>query len=149
MVVYGVTLYLQTQIPQTLYYASFSKYNKKIPIIANTLQVYNKEWLAFSNILTTNENANKMGDTETNINIIEKGIKNDKPFIRMSKDQSLKMNKIGYIYEIIDTDTFLPFPTKNNIYKYFTVKPIKINRVLEVPNILNQLKQLNIQIDLI
>jgi hypothetical protein len=59
------------------------------------------------------------------------------------------MNKNGYIYEISATENFLPFPTKNNVYKYFTVRPIKINRILNIDNILAQLKILGIIIEII
>ena len=67
----------------------------------------------------------------------------------MTKEQYKLMNKNGYIYEITLTENFLPFPTKNNVYKYFTVKPIKINRILEIDNILVQLKKLGIILEII
>jgi hypothetical protein len=141
-------LHIQTSVPDILYYSSFTKYDKKIPIIANTIQAYSQEWLSLSSILNTNySNINKIDDAQNLI--LEKGIRNNKPYIKLNKDQTLQLSKIGYIYEIYQTENFLPFPTKNNIYKYFTVKPIKINRMIEIPNIIDQLKQLNINIDIL
>jgi hypothetical protein len=135
---------IQTDIPNTLYYASFIKYDKKIPILQNTIFVYTEEWLALSSILSSNDNLNKINDVSTNV---EKGLnKNGNLYLKLSKDQIRKFNNIGYLYEIVNTEIFLPFPTKNNIYKYFTVKPIKINRVLEINNIYNQIRQFNIDI---
>ena len=40
----------------------------------------------------------------------------------------------------------LPYPSKNNIYKYLTMKSIKINRTIAIKNIINQIKDLNISI---
>ncbi len=142
-----IELHLQTQIPQTLYYASFVKYDKKIPILSNTIYTYPQEWLALSSILATSDNINKLND-DTQANV-EKGInKQGQTYIKLTKTQSKKMSTPGYIYEISQTENFLPFPTKNNVYKYFTVKPIKINRMLVIDNVLQQLKKLNIQIDI-
>lgn len=140
------TLELQSQmdIPETLYYASFIKYNKKIPIMSTILYAYTQEWLSLSSILLTLNNMNKINDISSNN--IEKGIKNNRQYIKLTKLQADRMKDAGYIYEIKDTYNFLPFPTKNNVYKYFTVRPIKINRVLEIDNVIDQLKQLNIDI---
>jgi len=134
----------QIQPPNTLYYASFTKYDKKIPILQNIIYTYTEEWLSLSSILSSDNNLNKIDDTSINV---EKGIKkNGDIYLKLSKEQIRKLNNIGYLYEIINTDYFLPFPTKNNIYKYFTIKPIQINRVLQIDNIFNQIKQLNITI---
>jgi len=134
----------QIQIPSILYYASFIKYDKKIPILNNIIYTYTEEWLALSAILTSEDNLNKIEDISTNV---EKGInKNGNIYIRLSKDQIKKFNNTGYLYEITNTETFLPAPTKNNIYKYFSIKSIKINRVLEIDNVFNQIKQLKINI---
>ena len=142
-----IELNCQTNIPDILYYASFIKYEKKIPIMANPIQVYSQEWLALSSILLSSDNINKINDDTPNN--IEKGVnKNGKPYINITKDQSKKLNKIGYIYEIVKTEYFLPFPTKTNVYKYFTAKPVKINRALVIDNILKQLKELNIIINI-
>jgi hypothetical protein len=142
-----IELNCQTNIPDILYYASFVKYEKKIPIMTNLIQVYSQEWLALSSILLSSDNINKINDDIPNN--IEKGLnKNGKPFINITRDQSKKLNKIGYIYEITKTEYFLPYPTKTNVYKYFTAKPVKINRALVIDNILKQLKELNIIINI-
>jgi len=134
----------QIQIPDILYYASFIKYDKKIPILNNIVYTYTEEWLALSSILISDNNLNKINDTSTNV---EKGInKNGSIYLKLSKDQIKKFNNIGYLYEITNTESFLPSPTKNNIYKYLTIKPIKINRVLQINNIFDQIKQLKINI---
>jgi hypothetical protein len=118
-IVNTIELNFQSSIPDILYYASFYKYEKKIPIICNSIQAYNKEWLALSNILNTLDAFNKKeNENENNNKNLEKGVKGDKTFIKMSKEQSKYMNKLGYIYEIIHTENFLPFPSKHNIYKY-------------------------------
>jgi hypothetical protein len=147
-----IELYSQISIPDVLYYASFIKYEKKIPIICNSLNAYNKEWLALSNILTTDQNLKKFNsitvNNETNLNNLEKGVNENGPFIRMNKEQFKQLSKSGYIYEIINTENFMPSPSKYNVYKYFTVKPVKINRVLQIDNILTQFKNLKINIEL-
>ena len=149
-VINTIELNQQIDIPEIVYYASFVKYEKKIPIMSNMICSYTKEWLALSSILITdptlhkvNQNINEQVNNESNL---EKGVNNNGEFIRMNKEQAKKMQKGGYIYEIINTENFMPYPTKRNIYKYFTVKPIKINRVLYIDNIFNQLKKLNVNI---
>lgn len=139
-------LCFQTAVPEKLYYASFIKYDKKIPVLTSMTYGYTQEWLALSSILLSLDDVNQINKTTNNIN---KGIKDNKPFIKLSKEQFNLMSKNGYIYEICSTDNFLPYPSKNNIYKYFTIKPIKFNRVLEINNIITQLKQLGIFIDII
>lgn len=137
-------LMIQIEIPTVLYYASFTKYDKKIPILNQTIYTYTEEWLALCSILSSENNINKLEDTQINV---EKGLnKNGNFYLKLSKDQVKKFNNKGYLYEIILTDIFLPCPTKNNIYKYFTNKPIKINRVLNINNIFNQIKNFKIDI---
>jgi len=136
-------LIYQVKIPNVLFYASFIKYEKKIPIMQNMIFSYNEEWLALSSILVSDDNTNKLNEISSNV---EKGMNKNGSYIKLSKEQVKKFNTNGYIYEITNTDYFLPFPTKNNLYKYFTVKPIKINRVLYIDNIIDQLKHLKINI---
>ena len=147
-----IELNSQIDIPDILYYASFAKYEKKIPIMSNIINTYTKEWLALGSILITDPSLHKINqdinEQMTNDANLEKGVNNNGQFIRMNKEQSKKMSKGGYIYEIISTENFMPYPTKRNVYKYFTVKPIKINRVLYVDNILDQLKKLNVNIEI-
>ena len=138
-----IELYLQIQIPNILYYSTFNKYEKKIPILSEPLYLYNKEWLAITNILNTSHLNNINVDND---NDIVKGIKNDKPYIMITKNQFKRLSKSGYIYEIIDTTNFLPYPSKHNIYKYLTMKSIKINRTIHIQNIINQIEDLNISI---
>ena len=142
-----IELNIQTSIPDVLYFASFVKYEKKIPILNNTIQTYQQEWLALSSILVS-ESSNSNSNTDC-LNGVEKGVKDGKAYLKMSKDQIKKMSKMGYIYEITNTEYFLPFPSKHNVYKYFTVKPIKINRALELHNVVEQIKKLNINIDIV
>jgi hypothetical protein len=137
-------LMIQIKIPDVLYYASFTKYDKKIPILNQTIYTYTEEWLALSSILASENNLNKLEDNQSNV---EKGLnKNGKFYLKLSKDQIKKFNNKGYLYEILMTDIFLPCPTKNNIYKYLTIKPIKINRILDINNILGQIKEFKIDI---
>jgi hypothetical protein len=146
MILNTINLNYQVSIPDKLYYASFIKYEKKIPIISDYIIVYSQEWLALTGILNTSDKINNNDNSDNNI---EKGILKGIPFIKVSNAQEKKMKQKGYIYEIIDTENFLPFPTKNDIYKYFTTKPIKINRSLNLNNILSELKKLNVNINLI
>jgi hypothetical protein len=144
-----IELFSQTKIPESLFYASFTKYDKKIPNMTNIIHAYSEEWIALASILSTSELINSKDDDKSNTNV-EKGVnKSGKPYIKINKEQSKRLNKKGYIYEITTTDNFLPFPTKNNVYKYFTVKPIKINRILEIDNIISQLKKMNIIVEVI
>jgi len=133
-----IELYTQNVKPSSLFYASFTKYDKKIPILSNYIIVYTDEWLSLSSIL--------YNDTT---NSIKKGIKDNIHYIKLTKDQYNNMSRSGYIYEIDNLDNFLPFPNKYNIYKYLTIKPIKINRSILIENIINQLKTFNISIELI
>ena len=116
---------------------------KKIPILSEPLYLYNKEWLAITNILNTSHLNNINVDND---NDIVKGIKNNKPYIMITNNQYNRLSKSGYIYEIIDTTDFLPYPSKHNIYKYLTMKSIKINRTIYIKNIINQIKNLNISV---
>lgn len=141
-----IELFTQSNVPDILYYASFVKYTKKIPIMTNIIYAYSQEWITLSSILLSLTEINKIQDVNTNV---EKGIKYNKQYIKLTKDQAKKMDGIGYIYEISDTTSFLPYPTKNNIYKYFTVQPIKVSRVIEIKNIIDQLKQLGVNIIII
>lgn len=131
MIVTTIELYINTIIPEKLYFASFHKYDKKIPILVNSIQTYTNEWLALSSILD---------------NSIKKNEKDGKLFLYLTKIQYEKMSNNGYIYEITSIEDFLPFPNKNNIYKYFTIKSIKFNRFLIINNIIDQLKKLNVNI---
>ena len=141
-------LITQTSIPNVLYYASFIKYNKTIKINQSSqICAYIKEWLALSSVLSTINNSNKTND-DTTSTIIEKGTNNEKTYIKISKAQAKLLSDKAYIYEIIQTDIFVPYPTKKNIYKYVTARPIKINRVLDIPNVLEQLKQLKVKIEI-
>jgi hypothetical protein len=149
-VINTIELNQQIEIPEIVYYASFIKYEKKIPIMSNMIYAYTKEWLALGSILITdpilhkvNQDNNYQINNESNL---EKGINNNGQFIRMNKEQAKKIQKGGYIYEIINTENFMPYPSKRNIYKYFTVKPIKINRVLYIDNVFDQLKNLKINV---
>jgi uncharacterized ubiquitin-like protein YukD len=115
----------------------------------NQTYAYDKEWLALTSVLATSDNLNKSNENTTSTTI-EKGIKNEKTYIKISNEQAklLSSEKKAYIYEITQTDIFLPYPTKKTIYKYFTVRPIKINRVLEIPNVLEQIKKLKIKVEI-
>lgn len=144
LIINTLELYTSIELPQALYYASFIEYNKKIPILTNAIFAYSEEWLALSSILTTLNDLNKISDIQ--IKDIKKWTANNEQFIKLSKIQANKLKENGFIYEIIDTDNFLPYPTKNNLYKFFTVKPIKINRVIKIDNIIEQMKKLNINI---
>lgn len=129
-------LITQIDIPNILYYASFIEYDKKIPILNDILIAYTEEWLALSSILSIDNTQN-----------IEKGLnKNGELYLKLTKEQFKKYDNSGYLYEIYITDNFLPYPTKNNIYKYFSNKSIKINRILKIKNIINQIKEFNIDI---
>jgi hypothetical protein len=138
-----IELNLQIKIPNILYYSTFNKYEKKIPVLSEPLYLYNNEWLALTNILNTSHLNNINVDND---NDIVKGIKNNKPYIVITQNQLTRLSKAGYIYEIIDTTNFLPYPSKNNVYKYLTMKPIKINRTIYIKNIINQIKNLNISV---
>ena len=145
-----IELNTQIDIPDILYIVSDSKYDKKIPInnlsnINNFLIAYNDEWLALTsphiiniNILNPNEPFN-----------IIKGIKKNKPFIKINNNNIKILQNKFYLYEIINTDNFIAYPSKKNIYKYITSKFIKINRILEITNLYKQILDLDIDIEII
>lgn len=123
----------QTSNPDTLYYASFTKFDKKVPTLSTTLLAYPLDWLALLYIINDEH--------------IKKGIKNDIPYVILNKDQRQKLNKSCYLYEIIKTEQFIPIPSGDTVYKYCTLHPPKINRMLEINNIINQLKDLSVNIN--
>lgn len=121
----------QTSVPDVLYYASTTKYNKKIPIISNPLIAYNMDWIALVSIFDIH---------------IKKGMKQNNSYITLDKEQYNKLNQECYLYEITNTSSFIPCLYGNILYKYKTLQPIKINRVVKIDNIIIQLKNLNIDI---
>ena len=97
-----IELNSQTEIPNILYYSTFNKYDKKIPILSEPIYLYNNEWLALTNILNTSH----INNINVDNNDIIKGIKNNKPYIIITNNQLTRLSKSGYIYEIIDTSCF-------------------------------------------
>ena len=126
--------------PKILYYCSNINYNKKITLNNNNdeyyISLYTEDWISI---------VSPYIDEKITLNI-QKGIKNKKKYVKLSNDNIKILNKKLYLYEIIDTNYCLPFPSKNNIYKYITSKQIKINRMIEINNIIEHLKKLNIDI---
>ena len=137
-IINSIELFYQNIKPLTLYYASFRKYDKKIPIFNNHIIAYTDEWLALSSILYNDNN-----------DLIKKGVSNNQQYINLTKDQFKNMSNNGYIYEINDVDNFIPYPNTSCIYKFLTVKPIKFEKNIAINNIVLQLQKLNINIKLI
>jgi len=142
---------IQIDIPKTLYFVCDLKYDKKIPLnnlitnnITNYITVYNEEWLAL-----TSPNINNLNTLKTiNINDfnIIKGITKKKSYIKITNDIIKIIKNKFYLYEITDTFQFIAYPSKNNIYKYITAKPIKFNRILELSNLYDQIIDIGIDI---
>ena len=136
-----IELSIHIKFPSILYYASFVKYDKQIPVMSDYIFCYTYEWVALTALST---------------NSIMKKIKNNNNiFITINKTQYNEFLKPCYIYEITNIDNCLPYPsfiqdknniTKYNVYKYVTIKPLKFNRFLYINNIIKQIKNLNIYI---
>jgi len=145
-----IELNIQFDIPDTLYFVSDIKYDKKIPINNlffnnnNYNIAFNEEWLALTSPNIQNLNTLK------NINIndfnIIKGISKKKSFIKINNDIIKYLKNKFYLYEIINTEFFIAYPSKKNIYKFITSKPIKFNRLLEINNLYNQIIDIGIDI---
>lgn len=136
----SINIIYQVEIPDTFYFCSTIYYEKKISQINNNesyITVYAKEWLAITS---------PQIDKTNNILSLQKGIKKKKPFVKISNNDILKLKKKFYLYEISDVDIFVPLPSKNEIYKYITSKPIKYNRIIEIFNLFNEFEKLNINI---
>ena len=142
-----IELNTQINIPDILYIVTDQKYDKKIPInnisnINNFLIAYDEEWLALTSPHITN--INNLNPDES-FNII-KGLKKKKPFIKINNNIIKTLQNKYYLYEIDNTNNFIAYPSKKEIYKYITSKFIKINRVLEINNLYNQIQELEINI---
>ena len=133
-----IELFYSIKIPDKLYFSSFNKYEKKIPILSLYNICYTLEWLSLGSILNNN-----------NENIIKKEIKNNIKHIYLTKEQYNKMSSRCYLYEIENINNFIPYPNKNNIYKYISLKPLKIGKSIYIDNIINKLNDNNIVINIV
>ena len=139
-IIKSIELNYHNDKPKILYHCSNINYKKKIILDNNIddcyISSYTEDWIA---IVSPYINDN------TTLNI-HKGLKNKKKYVNLSNNNIKDLNRTLYLYEIIDTSDFVPFPSKNNIYKYISSKQIKINRVIEINNIIEHLNKLNINI---
>jgi hypothetical protein len=141
---------IQIDIPKILYFVSDIKYDKKIPInnlisnINNFNTFYNEEWLALTS--PNIHNLNSLKTINMNEFNIIKGITKKKSYIKINNNIIKIFKNKFFLYEISNTEQFIAYPSKNNIYKYITSKPIKYNRVLEINNLYNQIIDIGIDI---
>lgn len=139
-IIKSIELNYYNEKPKILYHCSTINHNKKILISSNDddyyISTYTEDWLAI---------VSPYIDDNVTLNI-QKGIKDKKKYVKLTKDNINDLNRTLYLYEILDTYNFVPYPSKNNIYKYISSKPIKINRMIEINNVIEHLNNLNIDI---
>lgn len=125
--------------PKILYYCSNILHDKKInlPIsdIEYNISAYTEDWMALISPYIEDE-----------IIDVQKGLKGKKKYVKLSNENKNKLNKVFYLYEILDINNFIPFPSKNNTYKYIISKPVKFSRMIEIDNVIDKLKCLDVDI---
>ena len=126
------------EFKQALYLCSNIKYEKKIiPDITNetNLIFYTQEIYSLISPIISNCNF------KTKKKIIKNNIS-----IEISKEHLNNLNNKFYFYETLEINQCIPIATKNEIYKFISNKPIKINKFLIIDNLYEKLKELNIKI---
>ena len=97
--------------PDILYYASYSYYDNIIE--EDIIYTYINYWLAIVSIFGNN---------------ITKNINNNNYILKDPKKLLNYSKKNIYIYEINNTDHFIPIVSNNYIYKYYIYKKCKFNK---------------------
>jgi hypothetical protein len=121
-------------VPQILYFASKTEYNKKIPL--EKIIAYSEDWIAI------------VGGFKTKS--LVKGYESDdpdKPFIQEIEPGGLNiLTQPIYLYAITNTLLFTPVITKNYIYKYETNKTVQIYEKILLQNPKQKLGQIGIKL---
>ena len=121
-------------IPQVLYFASQTDYNKKIS--TNKLIAYSDDWIAIVSAFKTKA--------------LVKGYESDdpdKPFVQEVEKGGLDiLSKPVYLYAITNTTLFVPIITKNYIYKYETTRPVQICEKIQIANVGKKLKEIGVKL---
>jgi hypothetical protein len=128
------------QKPKILYHCSSVLHDKKIKLPINdndyNISCYTEDWLSLvSPYIPDNNTLN-----------IQKGLNKKRKYVKLTKEDIKILNNELYLYEITETNNFIPFPSKNNTYKYIISKDIKYNRLIEINDVIEQLKNLDIEI---
>lgn len=122
--------------PDGLYFADHKNYTKTELGKKKNIVGYTDEWLAIVGLLNEYDN------------IIEKGIKNKTPYIKLNKNKEKEIsNEPIYIYYTSETTFFMPELTNSKeIYKYISTKSIKKFTHTQINDPIKRLKDLNIKI---
>jgi hypothetical protein len=120
-------------VPQVLFFASKTDYNKKINL--SKIIAYSDDWIAIVSGIKSKS--------------IIKGYELDdpnKPFVQEIEKGGLEqLNDSINLYVITNTLLFTPVITKNYLYKYETNKPVQIHNKIFVNNIRQKLKEIGIK----
>lgn len=121
-------------VPQVLYFASKTEYNKKISL--DKIIAYSDDWIAIIGGLKTKG--------------LVKGYESDnpdKPFVQEVEPGSLNLlTQPIYLYAITNTLLFTPIITKNYIYKYETTKTAQIHEKILIQNPKQKLGQIGVKL---
>ncbi len=121
-------------VPQVLYFASKTEYNKKIPL--DKIIAYSDDWIAIIAGFKTKG--------------LVKGYESDnpdKPFVQEVEAGALSLlTQPIYLYAITNTLLFTPIITKNYIYKYETNKTVQIHEKILIQNPKQKLGQIGIKL---
>jgi hypothetical protein len=121
-------------IPQVLYFASQTDYNKKIPL--NKTIAYSDDWIAIISAFKTKALVKGYEDDNP-----------DKPFVQEVEKAGLDiLSSPVYLYAITNTSLFVPIITKNYIYKYETTRPVQICEKIQILNVGKKLKEIGVKL---
>ena len=115
--------------PDILYYASYSYYDNIIE--EDIIYTYINYWLAIVSIFGNN---------------ITKNINNNNYILKDPKKLLNYSKKNIYIYEINNTDHFIPIVSNNYIYKYYIYKKCKFNKRIQINDLKTIFNDLKIKI---
>ena len=104
--------------PNILYILSFDSYDSVIN--DNIIYAFSEIWIGISFLFSKN---------------ITKGYKNNKPYIYDPSDSLINNKKDIFIYEIIDTNNFIPIVNNEYIYKYYTYNQSYFNNKNIINNV--------------
>ena len=105
-------------IDNILYILSFDSYDSVIN--DNIIYAFSEIWIGISFLFSKN---------------ITKGYKNNKPYIYDPSDSLINNKKDIFIYEIIDTNNFIPIVNNEYIYKYYTYNQSYFNNKNIINNV--------------
>lgn len=128
-IINSIELITQINYPRALYVSSEERHEKKLP--AHSF-AYIEEWLALVSAFPA-------------IKVV-KGRRGKRPFAELPKTLKAALTKPVYLYECLDVDDFIPYPTKDHIYKFVAGRPVRFHRMALIEQPLAKLQQLGVDV---